>query len=279
MKVLWVADYTVKHNIGGAQRTNDLVIQEGIKRGFDIEYFTFESKNDLLSNHYDLVVSNNLEYLNRNKSLFEFITSHPNHVRFEHDANAYLEQEKRKTLFSSTIKNIFLSQYHLEVFKSNYGDIFHNNFIVAPPIDSSVFYDMGLEREDKTLSVGFLHPLKGTYNLISEITYNPDKSYVIAGWGPNNLINSLKSFNNVEFLGAVDHSQMPLLLNKYKRLYYHPKGFEPFCRAVGEAVFCGMEIDCNDIIGAFHSFNSLGRESFIEESNNSSQKFWDIVCQ
>ena len=33
MKVLWVSDYTLKHSQGGAQRSNNLIIEEGKKRG------------------------------------------------------------------------------------------------------------------------------------------------------------------------------------------------------------------------------------------------------
>ena len=70
---------------------------------------------------------------------------------------------------------------------------------------------------------------------------------------------------------------MPLLYNKYKTLYYHPIGFEPFCRSVGEAVLCGMELDCNDLVGSLHHLQEVGTEEFVKQCNEASKMFWDRV--
>jgi hypothetical protein len=279
MNVLWIADFGIKHNIGGAQRTDSFVIQKGLENGYDIKLFNYDSGSESLNHNYDIVVSSNLETLCRRQDVFNFILNHKNHFRYEHDSNSYLTTEARKMLFGSTRKNIFLSDFHYKTFVYLYGDIFNNFEVVSPYIDESKFYDSGQEREDKILSVGYMHFFKGTNNFFNEVLSNPDKQFVFAGWGEKRLERTMKSFSNVEFLGKVSHNDMPKLYNKYTTLYYHPDKFEPFCRAVGEAMFCGIKTDCSNNIGAVYDFNSIGIEKMKENSRHSLEKFWDIINQ
>ena len=65
MKVLWISDFGIKHNIGGAQRSNQLVIEEGQRQGHHIIEFNYDSEDSILRGTYDLVVSSNLEVLSR----------------------------------------------------------------------------------------------------------------------------------------------------------------------------------------------------------------------
>ena len=116
MRILWVADFGLQHNIGGSQRTDSFVIKEGRERGHEIIPFNYDTPSDLLNESYDMVVSNNLESLGRRADVFQFLLQHPNHVRFEHDSNAYLSNDARKALFNSTKKNIFLSDFHHKSF-------------------------------------------------------------------------------------------------------------------------------------------------------------------
>ena len=43
MNVLWVADFSLKHNIGGAQRSDAILIEEGRKLGHTITEFNIDS--------------------------------------------------------------------------------------------------------------------------------------------------------------------------------------------------------------------------------------------
>lgn len=279
MKVLWFADFGIKHNIGGAQRTDSFVIEEGLKRNNEIVFFNYDSDSNLLKENYDIIVSGNLESLCRRTDVFNFILNHKNHFRYEHDSNAYLTSNARQILFNSTRKNIFLSEFHYKSFVYLYGDIFNNFEIVSPYIDESKFYNKNQPREEKVLSVGYMHFLKGTNNFFKEVLMNPEKEFVFAGWGEKKLERTIKAFSNVEFLGKVNHDEMADLFNKYTTLYYHPDKFEPFCRSVGEAIFCGMKIDCSNNIGAIYDLNSFGIEKMKQSSRESLRKFWQIVEQ
>jgi len=277
MEVLWMADFGLQHNIGGAQRTNDFVINEGISRGYEITSFNSDSPDKLLNDDYDLVVTNNFESLCRRKNVLEYAISHKNHVRYEHDSNSYLAAGTRKDFFKSAQKTIFLSEYHHEEFKRLYGDIFHDVHIVSPFINTSEFCDRGEERQDKTLYVGFFHWLKGTNKFLEQVVMNPDKDFAVAGWGPTEFTRAMGSLRNLEVLGRKEHEDMPDLFNRYKRLYFHPVGFEAFCRSIGEAAFCGIEIDCGDNIGGWHEIDRYGIDKVKEMCTNSPKRFWEIV--
>ena len=93
MCILWISDFGVHHNIGGAQRSNYLIIEEGKKRKHFIQEFYYDTDPRTLNASYDMVVSSNLEVLSRQRpDIISYISSHPNHVRLEHDANRYFRQ-------------------------------------------------------------------------------------------------------------------------------------------------------------------------------------------
>lgn len=277
MRILWVADFGLHHNIGGSQRTDSFVIAEGKRRGHEIIPFNHDSQDILLTASYDMVVSNNLEALCRNPNLFNFLLNHPRHVRFEHDSNAYLAPDARQALFNSTVKNIFLSDFHHKSFVHLYGDIFPNVEICSPYIDPEVFKDRGEEREDATAYVGFFHFLKGTNSFMEKVLMNPDEKFVVAGWGDPFYERQMRSFKNVEFLGKVSHDEMPNIFNRYTKLYYHPEKFEPFCRSVGEAIMCGIKPDTSNNIGAVADYTVLGLDKMTENCSTADKRWWSLV--
>jgi len=281
MKVLWISDFNINNNPGGSQRTDDEIIKEGRKRGHEITCFNLNDRDELIqANTFDLLVSNNLEHLRlRRPEVFQFICQFPNHVRLEHDSCSYLSVEDHKLLYGSAKQSFFLSDYHHRMFVERFGPIFHNVSIITPPINTKKFKvtKSPEERQDKTLYIGFMHFLKGTQNFFSHVLHNPDKQFVVAAWGDPNMENTVRRFPNVEFLGTVSYDYMPVLYNKYKTLYYHPIGFEAFCRAVGEAVLCGIDLEVGDNIGAVHDYNSYGLQEFRKRCDESKNKFWDLV--
>lgn len=274
MKILWISDFGIHHNIGGAQRSNEIMIDAGIARGHRITPFHYDSNLELLKDDYDIVLSSNLEVLHNNNEVFKYIINHPNHVRYEHDSNSYLSSEKRNLLFGSAKLSVMLSELHFKNFVNSYGDIFKNEVaIVSDPI-SKEFHNYERSRFDATLYVGFFHYLKGTNNFINHVAENPKENFVVAGWGSSSFIYYMQRLPNVEYLGKVGYGDMPGLFNSYKSLYYKPVKYEPFCRTVSEAILCGVEIECNDIIGGFEEFKKLGIEEFSSSCYNADENFW-----
>jgi len=278
MKVLWISDFGISHSIGGAQRSNQIVIDEGRSRDYLVTEFNHSTDKNVLKDSYDLVVSSNLEILSSKYSdIIEYISSANKHVRLEHDANRYLSQENREILFGSCDISFFLTQFHYDKFVGMYGSIFKNVEVIPDPIDTKMFYNMENEREDKILYVGYMHYLKGTSVFLEYVAENPNLQFVMACWGSTNYQQVARSLSNIEWLGSVDYSKMPNLYNKYKILYYHPIFFEPFCRSVGEALLCGMEINSNNIVGSLHHYSAMGEEQFKSTCGNAASLFWNHV--
>ena len=167
MNILFISDFNLNHNSGGAQVSNDIIIKRGLELGHNIILHNYDSSPLNLIYKYDLIISSNLEIINQtSKYLFDFIINHPNHVRLEHDSCLYLSKENRELLFKSSKINFFLSQFHLDFFKNLYGNIFDNIEIVYDPVDTSLFYDDNSEKIYDIIYCGLIHPLKGLNNLI-----------------------------------------------------------------------------------------------------------------
>lgn len=280
MKVLWINDFSLAHNRGGAQRSNQLIIDEGLSLGHEIKMFNYDTDRAILNSPYDVVVSSNLHLFSQQpnaKELFQYIAQANYHVRLEHDANQYLSQEDRKTIFQSCKKTFFLTQFHYDQFLKMYGDIFTNVEIVPDPIDTSLFFDKKETRQNKTLYVGFMHYLKGTENFFNYVLDNPDSQFVMLAWGSDNYEQMSKSLPNVEYLSPIEYDEMPTTYNKYTDFYYHPVFFEPFCRSVAEALLCGMKVDWNEKIGSLHQFKEMGRNAFVTACNSAEKTFWSRI--
>ena len=57
MNILFVSDFSLNHNRGGAQRSNDLIINTGIDLGHNITPFNVDSDPKLLDQQYEIVIS------------------------------------------------------------------------------------------------------------------------------------------------------------------------------------------------------------------------------
>jgi len=278
MKVLLVSDFGIHHSLGGAQRSNQLILDEGIQRGHDISVYHYDTDQSVLWDTYDIVISSNLEVLSRtNPMILQYCATSDNHVRLEHDFCRYLDNNIRRYLYTSCKKTFFLTNYHYRKFVEYYGNYFVNVEIVPDPINMHRFYNMELERKDDILYVGFMHPLKGTDNFISYVNNNPGNSFTVAGWGDNRYEDFMRHRSNVNFLGKIDYADMMQLYNTHKQMYYKPEFDEPFCRAVGEALMCGVSvIGDSDKIGSLHMLKE-DPVNFADKCNRASETFWEIL--
>jgi len=278
MKVLLVSDFGIRHSLGGAQRSNQLILDEGVQRGHDISIYHYDTDPSVLWDTYDIVISSNLEAISRsNPMVLQYCATSNNHVRLEHDFCRYLDNNIREYLYTSCKKTFFLTNYHYKKFVEYYGDYFVNVEIVPDPINMYRFYNMELERKDDILYVGFMHPLKGTDNFINYVINNKDKTFKVAGWGDSRYEDFMKNTSNVNFLGRLDYADMMQLYNTHKQMYYKPEFDEPFCRAVGEALMCGVSIiGDSDKIGSLHMLRE-DPINFADKCNKAAQTFWEIL--
>lgn len=276
MKFLFISDYSLKHTKGGAQRSNDLIINKGLKLGHEVTLFNYDSDLNILNENYDHIISSNLERISHSlPTVVDWLTKIPNHSRLEHDKCSYLHPHKRQALFSNCKNTFFLSEYHHHLFINSYGNYFNNVRIVLDPIDTDVFFDKHNVKENKVLNVGFMHYLKGTETFLSYAISHPEINFVMAGWGSAVYELAAKNCKNIEFLGSVAYDQMPDLYNKYTDLFYVPVVEEPFCRSVAEAKLCGMRITTNENIGCLHELARIGEDKFKYNCKNAAEQFWN----
>jgi glycosyltransferase involved in cell wall biosynthesis len=282
MKVLFISDFSLSQNPGGAQVSNFEIINYGTSMGLEIEEFNYNSSPISLISNFDLVISSNLEAIMKSANaeyVYNYICSHSNHFRLEHDSCSYLHSDQRESIFGSSIKNFFLSQFHIDFFKSLYGDIFPNTEIVYDPIDTKVFFDKKQDRYIDILYCGFLHPLKGYNNLINFARCNPDRQITVYGWSQDpNLIQNLNSIKNIDFQGKASHDEMPIIFNKSNYIFHSPVVNEPFCRMAAEALLCGCKfIGDKEKIGSVLEFENSSYDLFSEACNNAPEIFWKKV--
>ena len=280
MNILFISDFGLHQNLGGAQRSNATIIKEGRERGHTIVE-VFHDSNPLLLNYgYDVVISSNLEFFcQKYSNIIEFLGSCEHHVRLEHDANRYLSEEDRKKLWESCRISFFLTELHRDRFLSEYDYIsFKNIEIVPDPISSNNFYNKNKERSNKILYSGFMHPLKGINNFLLEAKLNPDSEFVIAGWSDSTERDEIiEKAPNISLLGKVHFSEMNSLYNSFTKLFCFPNQYEPFCRAAGEAIMCGMEILSDGEIGSVEDFKKVGLAEFTKGCDKASIKFWEKI--
>jgi len=279
LKIILISDFNSKQSPGGAQVSNDLIIKEGSRRGHDIRLHNYDSSPVNFLSSYDIVISSNLEVIYQSgKNIFDFIISHPNHVRLEHDSCLYLSINDRVKLFESSKLNFFLSQYHLDFFTSMYGDIFGETKIVSDPIDTDLFSkNKSAEKRYDVIYCGLIHELKGINKLLEFSNKNPDRQIDVFGWGGANIKSIFENYTNINFNGKIKHSEMPKVFQSCRSVFHSPIVNEPFCRMVGESILCGVEniIGSPDKIGSYLEYKRLGFDQFRDNCANALTNFWE----
>jgi len=281
MKILFVSDYLLSENSGGAQQSNAAMIAEGISRGHCIVEFAASTKPSVLHCDYDLIISSNLEMMNfiyGDYILDRIINGSETHVRLEHDSCLYLQDDDREKLFRSSALNFFLSNFHLNRFKSMYGDYFGETAIVPDPISRKKFRKMNVPKKVPFVYCGFLHKLKGVHNLIAFAERNREHKISVYGWGEQSIVNELKSIPNIIFHDPVPNSATAYIYASAHYVFHAPLVDEPFCRMVGEALLCGCGVvGATDRIGAHIEYANLGYDKFAESCDNAHKNFWEKV--
>lgn len=283
MKILFVSDFTLDQHSGGAQVSNDLIIKKGREMGHSITEHHYKSSFINFIHRWDLIISSNLDAISKSyPETLNFISNHKNHVRLEHDSCKYLTQDLRRKLFESSKINFFLSQFHLDFFRSFYGDIFPNPQIVYDPLDCGIFYPN--KQSPKSYDIvycGHLHELKGFKNLIQFAKDNPERKIDVFGWGNLNFKEIFKDYNNITFHGKVPHFKTAEIFRSATGVFHQPIENEPFCRMAAEALLCGVkEFHANENkIGSLQEYQRLGIEKFTYNCMHAPQFFWDQINQ
>lgn len=270
MNILWIADFSVKENKGGAQQTNDIMIKAGRKRGHKID-IVLQGSQRRSAIGYDLVVLNNVSLIE--KEYLDDLVASGRCIRYEHD---YWVAENYPELYKRVRRNIFLSPLHLEMAEKIVGYKIENVTLIPSPISSKLFNMEGVKKKRGTvLYTGQLCEKKGIDGFVKYIKDNPHLEFTVIGWGQD--VDKVRGYDNVTIL---DEMEMKDLVEYYKEseyFYHRPEWKEPFGRAVMEAYLCGCSLILNDNVGAVSWDWDFSNYDQVVENLNSVDKFWKVL--
>jgi len=290
-KIIWVQDFNTATHPGGAQLTNQYVIDWGKNLGFDIEECSIYTIDKLGKDprYYlmegDFYIMNNVVHLNK---LYPFlireIINYKKYIRYEHDYmwmhGTLYDPEMMRELFSKSLMNIYLSPLHHEVHQEK-GLGRKDDTIMPSPIDEKVFRRMShIERIPNTcIYTGGITNHKGIINVLNYARKHPEIRFDLVGWieHPEVLENAPE---NVRVIPEIPHNRIAEVLNTYESFIHLPDWNEPFGRSVAEALLCGCKLIINEKIG-FLSFmwNYRNREWLSSMLTNTPSSFWKTVNQ
>lgn len=276
MNILFVSDFSIDQNQGGSQRSSSFLLEEGENLGHNITEHNHDSSPLNFIYSYDLVISSNLEVISKTQpQVVDFLLNHKNHIRVERDSCLYLDNKIREQLFSKAQKTFFLTEFHYNFFVKKYGDYFNNVNIVPSYVDSEIYFEDFNDKDIDVVYCGFIHPLKGSENLLNWARKNKDRSIDVFGWGQTSVFNNTK---NIKFHGKIPYNETANIFRRSNYVYHDPIVNEPFCRMTAEASLCGCKFIGNaEKIGSLIEIENKGIDIFRDECNNAVNRFWELI--
>lgn len=269
MRVLWIADFSVKDHKGGAQQTNDVMIKAGRKRGHTIELATGGATIDS-KGVYDVVILNNITKYDRGQ--IESLTDSYACIRYEHDlwvARNYPE------LYEKVKHTIFLSPFHKESVEEEAKIRIKNYSLVPSPIESKKFSPGKNKERNSVLWAGNFCEDKGSKGFLEYVKNNPNFKFYVAGWGAD--IPLLEKIENIEYLGELEVNDLIDWYKEVEYFYHRPILKEALGRGVIEAYLCGCNLLLNGNIGAMSWDWDYSNYDEIKKNVQSEDKFWKII--
>ncbi len=149
----------------------------------------------------------------------------------------------RRWLYEEAALNVYLSPLHQRVTQSllQLKDSLPS-YVLSPMIDTSRFYNRGIERDIDYLFVGVISEAKGLDAMRKQ--YGDKDLWLVGGISPG---------GNLDFGRHVPHvayDEVPLYMNRAKNFVFLPRWPEPQGRVVAEAALCGCNIIGNENVGA-----------------------------
>jgi len=270
-KIMWVADYSVKHNKGGAQQTNQEMIKYGRSKGI---YIKTINKDEPIPEKldYDAIILNNITQFCTED--LERLLDTGKCIRYEHD---YWVAENMPDMYKRCKHVVFLSPLHKKTAEDKCGYKIKNSSLVPSPIDTNAFmFDESIKKEKGSVCcIGNLVKDKGSESLLEFIDSNQNMKFYIAGWGEE--VEEFKKRENVEFLGELDRKQIIKVYQKCEYFYHRPLWNEPFGRTVIEAFLCGCHLLLNDSVGAISWDWDYSNYEEIKKNVQSQNNFWRVI--
>jgi len=279
MKVAWVHDHLLDEiPDGGAQISNDKLIQTGRERGHQVDIFTPKNTTEDIMG-YDLISVHNAKFFTHKHLLF-FIR-HPMVVKHEHDYWNLVDpsQEGSKSeIWKNSKLGVFLSPGQHQTYKRLMPWLQLEPYTLSPsPVDVEAFQDLGKHSEDIVVCVSSMSQHKGTINAARWAQDNPNYKVHFYGRPAHpDFVAMVNNVPNAEYKGVASLDEMPEIYNNAYGLIHMPQWMEPCGRSVIEARLCGCKLFLNERIGvATYSWWSHSDSEFREIIKDAPIKLWE----
>lgn len=149
----------------------------------------------------------------------------------------------RRWLYEEAALNVYLSPLHQRVTQSLLQmDDGPPSYVLPPMIDTTRFYNRGIERDIDYLFVGVISEAKGLADLREK--YRDQNVWLVGRVSPDVRLD----FGH--HVPHVSYDEVPLYMNRAKNFVFLPRWPEPQGRVVAEAALCGCNIIGNENVGA-----------------------------
>lgn len=155
----------------------------------------------------------------------------------------FATREAVRALHARAALNVYVSPLHARTVHGILGfAAAPPSFVLRPTIDTTRFYDRGLERDIDYLFVGVIGEAKGLEEMRAR--YAGKDIHFVGKLAPGARLD----FGTHH--GHVPYDDIPLLMNRARHFVFLPRWPEPMGRVVVEAALCGCTLITNDNVGA-----------------------------
>ena len=261
MRIGWMHDFSLEQRPGGAQLTNEGVIQAAPEWAEVVRCYPGAMKEA------DAYILNNVKFFSKDELARGWASKY---IVYEHDHWDTPQEWQRDwigPIMNAAEAVIFLSPLHASAFKARHQVTPRQEYLVPSVIDVTQFAP-GPDPHG-TIWLGEWHRHKGIGAACRWAAKNGPVDFY--GWGP-----CPPQGRNITQCGPLAYEDVPATLARYERFLFLPEWTEPFGRTVAEAALSVREMVCNERVGAL-SWGWQTREEWVEGLQGAAHRFWDII--
>jgi glycosyltransferase involved in cell wall biosynthesis len=288
-----------KGNAGGAALTNVAIIQEGERRGYEIDIITKETNyRNYDFSKVDLVIMSHVPGMDQ--GFINDIVNNCKYVRWDHaydfckagvkhmsntcfqnkcDSNQRCAYEYYLNIHKKAILSVFQSPLHKRIQETIIGENLDNVFILVPPIDVEHFkvLDGVVRKKNTCIVVGSIAKHKGLDNVLEYADKKKNMQFDFVG-NPKDYLGEIQKRSNCYALGKMLNYQLPLVYNSYEYYMHLPCWWEPSSRSTMEAFLCGCKLITNEKVGTMSfPFMSQDKRKIVHAVRKAPGAFWRAV--
>lgn len=289
-KISWISDWNcMTGEGGGGEMSERMVIEEGIKRGYEIELVTPNSPNQKKVATTDFAIMGNatrfaprfLAQLSEQQEIVMYVHDFWPLCRY-HLFYPDLKSCKtncpnlplaKKLLLSSSL-NIYLSPLHKKLWLRAIPELAgKTSYLHVSPVDTKTFIPLDMPKlPNSSLCVNCLLKFKDLKNIIQYAKVHPERTITCAG----SKEGGVEYPENIVPIGYVSTADLPGMLAQTEQFLHIPNYCEPCGRSTIEAKLCDVpKLTLNKLVGvASYKEFKYDRDRFAEWIADSPRRFW-----